>query len=205
MRRVFCFGDSITFGERDSSHGGWVSRINQRFFEQIGEEQTLSTAAYNLGVGGETTDGLKRRFEFELRSRCHRNMTSVVVLQYGLNDMVIHKGKNRVPVPYFKDNLGECLKLANQLNIKAGLISILPFERKLDGVENCFGHLRFFKDIAVYNNALVELARDVGASIIEVAPGFVQSEHLSEDGIHPNSAGHDEIYRNVFGWLSKIV
>ncbi len=204
MRRIFCFGDSITFGERDTRCGGWVSRLNQRLYSDTGPNYLLKTAAYNLGIGGETTDGLKQRFEQELLARYHKGMASTVLFQYGLNDMVIHKNKNRVPLNYFKRNLQVCLDKAQSLGVEIGLIGILPFCETLDGKENCYGHLRFSRDVALYNDCLMELAEVYGAAFIDVSSEFDATSMLMEDGIHPNADGHEIIEHSIYRWLEEF-
>lgn len=203
MRRIFCFGDSITFGERDTRCGGWVSRLNQRFYSATGPNHTLQTAAYNLGIGGETTDGLKHRFERELLARYHKGMVSTVLFQYGLNDMVIHKNKNRVPLSYFMHNLQVCVEQAEKLSLNIGFISILPFSETLDGIENCYEHLRFTRDIALYNESLMKLAEYYHADFIDISSEFDPASMLMEDGIHPNAKGHEHIARSIYRWLER--
>jgi lysophospholipase L1-like esterase len=157
----------------------------------------LVSAAYNLGVGGETTDGLKCRFENELLVRCHKKMKLTVLMQYGLNDMVLHKGKNRVPIDYFKRNLASCIWFAKERKIDVGLMTLHPFKESLDGNPDCFGHLRTLQDVNLYNDALSELAKEYNAKLIDVTKDFKSDTMLAEDGIHPNALGHHTIAKVI--------
>ena len=63
------FGDSITYGEYDGVFGGWVDILKryalQKFHEGNGDELIL----FNLGIGGETTEGLLKRIPHELAAK----------------------------------------------------------------------------------------------------------------------------------------
>lgn len=58
-KRVSIWGDSITWGETDPDSGGWVARL-RKFFD-ADEEHEISV--YNLGVHGDTTADLIKRFK----------------------------------------------------------------------------------------------------------------------------------------------
>jgi lysophospholipase L1-like esterase len=193
IQRIFCFGDSVTFGERDLEFSGWVSRLNRLFFQQMRGASIIPLAAYNLGIGGETTDGLKKRFENELSARRLKNSKTTVLFQYGLNDMVLHKGKNRVPLTYFKRNLVACIQYSLERKLDVGLITIHPFSESLDNKVDCFGHIRSLTDVGLYNEALYELAALYGCQLIDVEKIFRAETMLAEDAIHPNALGHQAI------------
>ena len=63
MAHYLIFGDSITQGFNDLT-GGWVQRLR--------ESLTLDDFVINLGVSGDTSDGLLARFEVELNPIINR-------------------------------------------------------------------------------------------------------------------------------------
>ena len=67
MADVYCFGDSITRGENDPLHGGWVDRLKRLFIARGLREGDEEVCVFNLGIGGETTRSLKSRFLPELK------------------------------------------------------------------------------------------------------------------------------------------
>ena len=71
---VFVFGDSIAWGLYDD-RGGWVGRLwNAR-----------SRLVYNLGVDGETSEDISKRFIAEAKVR-GANKNSIIVFAVGVND-----------------------------------------------------------------------------------------------------------------------
>ena len=69
MLKILCFGDSITLGEKDIEQGGWADRLKKQYFQQFVDSQTQKITLYNLGVAGETTDGLVKHVDSELSAR----------------------------------------------------------------------------------------------------------------------------------------
>ncbi len=84
------FGDSITYGEYDGVFGGWVDILKryalQKFHEGNGDELIL----FNLGIGGETTEGLLKRMPVELEARNSAD-GNLIFISYGANDLAKKK------------------------------------------------------------------------------------------------------------------
>ena len=91
--RIFCFGDSITYGKWDAEHCGWVQRL-RRFLDKNWEIYG-DNLVYNLGVSGDTTKNLLTRFEFEIEQRLKEEKEEVLIIFYiGINDSLFFlKGK----------------------------------------------------------------------------------------------------------------
>lgn len=199
MHNILCFGDSITLGESDLELGGWCDQLKRCYFNAEKGADYLATRVYNLGVPSETTDGLVRRFEGELQSRLLTKQNATIVFQYGINDIVVHKNKNRVPEQYFVANLKNCFEICSKRNIAIVCLSILPFASADDGQENQHGQIRHLKDIGRYNRLLVSLAEQYNGKYIEL--GEEVSERIeittAEDGLHPTSEVHKIIYERV--------
>ena len=62
------FGDSITYGEYDGVFGGWVD-ILKRYALQKYNEGGNELILFNLGIGGETSQGLVKRIQNEMTAR----------------------------------------------------------------------------------------------------------------------------------------
>ncbi|HVH14523.1 MAG TPA: SGNH/GDSL hydrolase family protein [Candidatus Angelobacter sp.] len=71
---VLVFGDSIVMGLWDE-RGGWPERL------WVGRSRVV----YNLGVDGETSEDVTRRFYSEAESR-GANKNSVIIFAVGIND-----------------------------------------------------------------------------------------------------------------------
>ncbi len=200
MLKILCFGDSITYGEKDLKFGGWADRLKAEYFGQFAETPRQEISLYNLGIAGETTDGLVRRFETEVCARSIKGQNLLVVLAYGSNDIVIHKDKNIVPEYYFIRNLRYCIESAKKLRAKILLLSLLPISDLTEGLINQYGQLRFDRDIQTYNLAIKNLAHDMNCEYLDLYAPLVENnkeEYLSRDGLHPNSKGHQLLYQDV--------
>lgn len=127
------FGDSITYGEYDGVFGGWVDILKryalQKFHEGNGDELIL----FNLGIGGETTEGLLKRMPHELNARNSAD-GNIVFLSYGANDLAVKDGVQIVDPEKFKNNIKEAVAHARQFSNEIYVVSILPFSQKIDGV-----------------------------------------------------------------------
>jgi len=202
--KIQCFGDSVTFGEIDIDNGGWVDQLKRSYIKRQACLTRQDISVYNLGIAGETTDGLCIRFEIELKARIKKGLRSLVMFAYGANDIVIHKNKNIVPVEYFIKNLKQCIQNAKANDCEILLIGLTPIDDSIDGVANQHDKLRYGNDIKKYNSALEDLAKETESLFLDIYDEFNLNNKpslLSSDGLHPNSAGHRVIYRMVKQWL----
>lgn len=207
MKSILCFGDSITYGESDVINGGWVSLLARYYQNKESTEAHLKTLVYNLGIASETTDGLKRRFQSEYQNRLLAKSTSIVILSYGINDIVIHKNKNKVPQEYFIKNLQHCIDVAKKGNAILIINSLLDFSQDFDGKKNQHLELRYLADIKRYNQSLRELSKHNDCVFNELNYRFTHdrdAQYLAEDGLHPNSDGHQLIFSEVVKQLDNI-
>lgn len=206
MVKILCFGDSITVGEKDTERGGWVDRLKQDYFAQSVNSQTQQITVYNLGIASETTDGLLKRFAAELGARNIRGQGLIVVLAYGANDIVIHKDKNIVPHSYFVRNLHSCIAAAKQLKADILLLNLLPIADAIEGIVDQQGKLRFTHDIQAYNSILEQLSLDMNCAYLDLYSAFVDNKqsYLCADGLHPNPAGHRQLYQLIKQKLATL-
>lgn len=206
--KIQCFGDSVTFGEIDIENGGWVDQLKRNYIAGQASSTRQDTSVYNLGIGGETTDGLCIRFEVELKARIKKGLRSLVMFAYGANDIVIHKNKNIVPLEYFINNLKQCIQKARANDCEVLLIGLTPIDDSIDGVTNQHDKLRYVNDIKRYNSALEDLAKETDSFFLNIYDEFISNDKsslLSSDGLHPNSEGHRVIYRMVKQELEKLL
>ncbi len=207
MLKILCFGDSITLGEKDLEQGGWADRLKKHYFAQSVDSQTQKITLYNLGIAGETSDGLVRRFDIELRARNIKNQKLIVVFAYGANDIVIHKNKNIVPESYYINNLKHCIESAKTFKADILLLNLLPIAGSIEGTVNQHGKLRFDHDIQAYNFTLKKLSHEMNCEYLDLYASFAENnkeQYLSSDGVHPNSKGHKLLYQEIKQKLSTL-
>lgn len=185
------FGDSITYGEYDGVFGGWVDILKryalQKFHEGNGDELIL----FNLGIGGETTEGLLKRMPVELGARNSAD-GNLVFLSYGANDLAIKEGVQIVEPEKFKNNIIEAVQYAKRFSRDIYLVSILPVSKNIDGVEVNSGKLRSNEEVNAYNEILKDIATAYSLGYIDFYAAFFEDREilLSADGVHPNEKGY---------------
>ncbi len=185
------FGDSITYGEYDGVFGGWVDILKryalQKFHEGNGDELIL----FNLGIGGETTEGLLKRMPVELEAR---NSTdgNLVFLSYGANDLAIKEGVQIVSPEKFRNNIIAAVQHAQKFSRDIYLVSILPISQNIDGVVVGSGKLRSNEEVVVYNGILKNIAAEYSLTYIDFHSALLEDKEvfLSADGVHPNEKGY---------------
>ena len=185
------FGDSITYGEYDGVFGGWVDILKryalQKFHEGNGDELIL----FNLGIGGENTEGLLKRMPVELEARNSAD-GNLVFVSYGANDLAIKEGVQVVGHEKFKNNIITAVQHAKRYSGDIYLVSVLPVSKDIDGVVVGSGKLRTNEEVIIYNQILKDLAADHSLGYIDFYNAVLDDKEvlLSADGVHPNEKGY---------------
>lgn len=185
------FGDSITYGEYDGVFGGWVDILKryalQKFHEGNGDELIL----FNLGIGGETTEGLLKRMPVELEARNAAD-GNLVFISYGANDLAIKEGVHIVGHENFRNNIITAVQHAQQFSNNIYLVSILPISKNIDGVVVSSGKLRSNEEVIAYNGILKDIAKEYSVTYIDFHSALFEDKEvlLSADGVHPNEKGY---------------
>ncbi len=197
MRYGLFFGDSITYGEYDGVFGGWVD-ILKRFALQKYNEGSDELILFNLGIGGETTDGLVKRIPYEMAARNAAD-GNIIFIGYGANDLAVKEGNYIVTPEQFQANILTAVQLAKQYAQDIYLISILPISQSIDGVVAASGKLRTNDEILIYNQILKNIAAENSLYYVDFHSAFLDDKEvlLSADGVHPNEKG--------YGMMAEIV
>ncbi|TZF99098.1 SGNH/GDSL hydrolase family protein (plasmid) [Chryseobacterium panacisoli] len=185
------FGDSITYGEYDGVFGGWVDILKRYALQQFHEGNGDELILFNLGIGGETTEGLLKRIPHELSARNSAD-GNIVFLSYGANDLAVKEGAQIVDPEKFKSNMSAAIAHAKEFSNEIYLVSILPFSEKIDGVVVSSGKKRINEDVVIYNQMLKDLAAEHSLGYIDFYAAFLEDKEilLSADGVHPNEKGY---------------
>lgn len=200
------FGDSITYGEYDGVFGGWVDILKryalQKFHEGNGDELIL----FNLGIGGETTEGLLKRMPNEMNAR-NSPEGNVIFIGYGANDLAVKEGIPMVNPEQFRDNILTAVQHAKEFANDIYLVSVLPFSQKVDGVTASSGKLRTNAEVLVYNQILKDIASENALIYIDFYSAIIDDKEilLSEDGVHPNEKGYGVMAEIAIPIIEKYV
>lgn len=184
------FGDSITYGEYDGVFGGWVD-ILKRYALQKYNEGSNELILFNLGIGGETTEGLVTRIPHEMKAR-NSAAGNIVFISYGANDLAVKDENQMVNQSQFKVNIETAIQDAKLYSKDIYLISILPISENIDSKVSPTGKIRTNEDVLIYNQILKNIATENSLNYIDFHSAFLQDKEilLSKDGVHPNEKGY---------------
>lgn len=87
--RVLVFGASITQGFWDTE-GGWVQRLRSHYDKlNLKNSNRDQPTIFNLGISGEMTSGLLKRFTNETEARVWPNEKFTFIFSIGTNDAAV--------------------------------------------------------------------------------------------------------------------
>lgn len=208
MSQIFIFGDSITFGQWDKE-GGWAERLkNDLSSRSITSNQENYYEVHNLGVPGDTTQDLLERFEGEYLARRDENEETVFVFAVGINDSaLLTKDKtNSISKEAFRRNIKELADCAQKHSVKLLFAGLTPVD---ETKTNPWGLLRqkayLNSEIEEYNRILIEFCEENGLPFADTFDKFrTDCKDCLEDGLHPNSQGHEYIFERVRKKLEEV-
>lgn len=200
--RVFIFGDSITQGFY-SSFGGWAQLIindihtkNSANLPDGDVENEVYNEVYNLGISGDTVDGIMDRMANEVSARHLYQDDDVIILAIGTNDAslannMVFKDEKDFEIEY-EDLVGSALSLSKNV-ICVGLSPVdetltNPWKFSSTGKQWKNNRINLFEDIIKQITVRKEVdfigIHDI--LINEMDAG----RDLHSDGLHPNDLGH---------------
>lgn len=200
MARILVFGDSIAWGAWDLEKGGWVNRLRLSLDEKNISDSDFYCTVYNLGISGDTSDDILRRFEFEAQQRLKEDV--IFLIGVGINDSAWVHSKNDflVSLDAFKENIRKLISLARKFSSKIIFIGLIGVdESKVDPIP--WDPDKSYKNeyVKKYDDLLEKICNDENVYYIKLF-GKIPKEFL-EDGVHPNSEGHKMIFEIIKKFL----
>ncbi|MFA6423926.1 MAG: GDSL-type esterase/lipase family protein [Candidatus Magasanikbacteria bacterium] len=198
--RICIFGASTTWGMRDNEGGGWVGRLRKYF-----ETNNYDTRVYNLGIPGDTTTDLLKRFEVE----CEARKPDVIIFGIGANDACyINTEKNMMTsLRQFNKNFSKLIKKAKKITNKIILVGLTKVE-EIKSMPILLNKQKFCSNanIIKYDLAINEAGKIHSVPFISLID-LLTPKDLSDDGRHPNSKGHEKMFLKIKDYLlvNKIV
>jgi lysophospholipase L1-like esterase len=193
------FGDSIVHaGYVDC--GGWADRL-ANYLEKREEDYF---EVYNLGICGDNSEKLLKRFKIENEAR---TPTSIIIA-IGINDShyVNSKDNPRIEIEDFKNNLLDIIREARAFTEEIIFIGLTKVdESKVMPIP--WGLTKYYdnENISLYNDKIKELCEKNNILFLEMLD-LLGSDDL-EDGLHPNSRGHEKMFLRIRDFLveNKII
>ena len=213
MAQIFCFGDSITYGAWDVANSGWAQKLRMYLDKKQEEDDSLYFLTYNLGIPGETTNGLVNRFLSETEARIREDEDleeNIFIFAYGANDSapIPSQNKFRVNAEDFKNNLKSVTDQAKKIGSKIIILNITPVDEELTANPVNKDESRLNKHIATYNEAIKEMTVNSDIYLVDVNSAFMNTDYKSlfcEDGLHPNESGHKIIFNELLKVVEPII
>lgn len=204
--RVCLIGDSIAAGTGDERCLGWAGRLAVRAMA-AGADLTI----YALGVRGDTSEDVARRWRAEAAARLPATFPRGLVFQFGLNDCAVRHwddGRRQRRVEAGRSREVTRTILAEAATDGATLmIGPAPVDDERPGPQLVPGLQQRLHngDIARLDAALEEVATGLGVPYLAVFealdsdPGWRRA--LAQgDGIHPTAEGYDALAGLVAAW-----
>lgn len=207
MSQILVFGASITYGAWDRE-GGWVQRLREFLDEKNLSDPDFYCLTYNLGISGDTAEDLLERFEFETKQRFKEAEDTIFIFDIGLNDsQFIHSKKGlRFSPDEFKSNIKKLIGKAKKLsNLDIIFVGLTPVdESKVNPIPWAEDKSYRNEYVKQFNDLLKSVCKEENVHFIEVFEDWMQRNYelLLDDGVHPNSEGHKEIFEAVKEFLA---
>jgi lysophospholipase L1-like esterase len=194
---ICIYGASITWGASDIQKGGWVERLKSFCIENHDDINI-----YNLGIPGNTTKDLLKRFKNETVVR----NPGLIIFAIGTNDSSYVKDKNNnlVNLKQFNKNLLKLIKFAHRVTsniIFVGLTRVDESKTMPVYWDNTVYYDN--ESIEKYDSVIKDIADKNKLEYVEMK-NVVQLNDL-DDGIHPNSLGHEKMFNEVFKKIEKFL
>ncbi|MCW6160113.1 MAG: GDSL-type esterase/lipase family protein [Candidatus Micrarchaeales archaeon] len=203
------FGDSSVYGAWDNN-GGWVNRLREPIDVKNLVDPDIAYFVYNLGIPGNTSVDVLKRFEAEYKERLYPGVTqeTIVIFGFGANDSMVSiaKDTSTVPIREFESSVNRLADLARERTKKVIFIGPAPVdESKVNPIPWDKGYAYKNARIKEYDNVIKAVCRKKNIMFFGLFDELLKLDYktLLEDGAHFSPAGHMVIYELVREYLTK--
>jgi lysophospholipase L1-like esterase len=188
--RICFIGDSFVSGAFDDECLGWVGRISA-----AARHRKHDVSPYNLGVRGETSLQIARRWRSEAEARQSAQQEGRLVFEFGVNDAREVNGKRQ---------LEAAQSLASAREILSAAIAWKPTLMIGPPPGGDVARNERVKDLS---HMMADLCTLLGVPYFDsyaalvASPTFIASTK-AVDGTHPNAAGYAEWARMIDEWAT---
>ena len=188
MDKTYCiFGDSVT--QAAYIKNSWVDLIRQ-YFEEKYNNQFINV--FNLGIGGNTSDDILKRFKTESEAR----MPTDIIFAFGVNDSGYFRTLDKpiIPEGRFIKNIEKLIGQAKTFSKNITFIGLTLGDDSLlkPFPESSQGKSYDITRVKDYNKTLNEIANENQCKFISIINTLNFDDFL--DGLHPNEEGHRKMF-----------
>ncbi|MBL7058468.1 hypothetical protein ISS03_03960 [Patescibacteria group bacterium] len=191
---ICIFGDSITYGAFDEEKGGWAIRL-RLYLEKINPDIEL----HNLGISGENSNDLLKRFNNEVKVR----EPDLILIAIGINDSqyLIEEDRHSVLIDEFNKNIETLINEASKFTSRIIFIGLTPVdEDKTNPIPWNTNKIYNNSYIKLYDQKIRKVCEEAKLEYINIYDEFIKHKNYTEllpDGLHPNSQGHQLLFKVV--------
>ncbi|HII72739.1 TPA: hypothetical protein HA265_08340 [Candidatus Woesearchaeota archaeon] len=191
MFAILCFGASITYGRGDVADKGWTGRLEDDF-----SAKDYYNAVYNLGIPGNTSSDLLKRFDVESSARIKKVREGdrfVILIDIGTNDsrLIGEEKEEQTTLEQYKDNIKTLYEKAKTHTDEVFLFAATPVDesRTLPYEGNHYSNSR----IQQFNSVMRDIAGGDFLDLYAAVDGPDWNDML-DDGLHPSGEGYEKMF-----------
>lgn len=199
MTNVCVIGDSVTWGARLPFRIAWANLLRNHL--EKASENLISL--YDLGVDGDTTRDVLKRFDVEMSARS----PELVLLAVGVNDSLYRGSRenSEVPIDEYENNMRELVGRARRFTQKIVIVGLVKgsddWTKPL--MQSTTGKSYDKQRTKEYNEVARGIAESENVVFVDVMDRL--SDDDFDDGLHPNTTGHLKIYEAVRELLDTML
>lgn len=203
MNAILIFGASGAFGIGVDPKLGWVGRLKSDF-----EPKEKYNAVYNLGVPGETSSDLLKRFDIEAKARIKKRWPKdkyAIVFSIGTNDSASREkdGEPTNNIDTLSRNMRELVSKAKEYTDRVLVMGLWPVDE--ERVQPYEAYYFLNERIKKYHEAIKAVCQELSVPFLDKFEEVYNSDYkpLLLDGIHGTEEGYQRLYELVKNWLEE--
>ena len=127
-------------------------------------------------------------------------MCKIIIFSIGTNDSAVSKSEVSVSIGKFKENLKKIINISKKHTNKIIILGLTKVDESKTNPISWNPSVSYINEnIKRYSLELKKLAKEENLSYINLFD-LLKNEEL-EDGVHPNSEGHEKIFQVVKDFL----
>lgn len=196
----------VAFGDSTTAPRGALT-VYARLLQDELTAKGRALLVVNAGVGGNTTEMARARFEKDVLAR----NPDLAIVQFGINDAAVDVWKKppatqpRVDLPRYESNLREFVVRLKSAGVRVIVMTPNPL-RWTPKLKEMYGRAPYSPDdpdgfnvlLKDYSEAARRVAREEQAALVDIFQAFLDYgtksgqavDDLLLDGMHPNEKGH---------------
>lgn len=196
---ICIFGDSITWGPRLPFRVAWANLLRNHLEKNSESLYSL----YDLGIDGNTTTHVIKRFELEAKSR----NPEIIIFNVGVNDSLFRESEEfpETQLGVFESNIQTLIDMARKFTKKIMVVGLVKGSDVLTTplIQSTTKKSYTKSRVKMYNTKLKEVTQKNNLVFVDI---FDQLKEVDfDDGLHPNMNGHIKIFDAVSTQLDKIL